>query len=158
MAKRPHYGDSGTTRDFAGQTIDKNSCLTNALGDIDELIAYLGLVRYIVKNESLFIKKIQLQLQAISSTIANFPNPELHLTIDDLDKKIDQIDSNFQYNTKFYIPGDKEIPTFINIARTVCRRAERSVVGQKPEDKKIIAFMNRLSTYLFALQIYFDKQ
>ncbi|MFA4930444.1 MAG: ATP:cob(I)alamin adenosyltransferase [Patescibacteria group bacterium] len=158
MSKKLHPGDSGYTNDFANNRQKKGDCLTNALGDIDELIAYLGLVKYIVKEDKEFITNIQKQLQTFAASLANYPHQEQYVTLTELEQKINLLNSKFTYDNQFFIPGHKEIPTFINITRTICRRAERSIVQQKPDDSSIIPFMNRLSTYLFALQIYYDKK
>lgn len=157
MAKHKHFGDGGETQDFAGHKISKGDCLIESLGDVDELIAHLGLVKYIVKNEAYFITKIQLQLQSFLSTIADYPSPTEHLALTELDYRIEELESNFRYDDFFYLPGGKEIPTFINITRTICRRAERSIAKQKQKNSKILPFLNRLSTYLYALLIYYDK-
>ncbi|MBU0648127.1 ATP:cob(I)alamin adenosyltransferase [Patescibacteria group bacterium] len=152
-----HHGDSGSTRDYTGKQYSKDDLPIQTLGEIDELIAYLGLIRYILKStpESKFIFKIQEQLKSFSAQIAQYNNVTHHVSLENLESKINDINSKYPPIKDFYIPGDKEIPTFLNIVRTVCRRAERSIVRLKPQDKTIIPFLNRLSTYIFSLQMYY---
>lgn len=158
MNKKNHSGDLGCTQDFCGQQLPKDSKIINLIGNIDELIAHLGLIKLIVKDDKMFIHKIQSQLQSYSSILSGFLQVEYHLTVYDLDHEISIIEQKYQMPNKFFIPGDKEISTFINLARTVCRRTERSAVNLKPLEPEIIKFLNRLSTYLFALTIKYDKE
>lgn len=150
-----HPGDSGFTSDFAGNKYSKDSCLIESLGNLDELIAYLGLVRFICQQDADFILKIQQQLKTFASLIASYPDSNSYLDVTELDHKIESISKNIPPIKNFFLPGEKEIPTFINIARTICRRTERSIVNSHPKELKIIKFTNRLSDYLFYLQMYY---
>jgi cob(I)alamin adenosyltransferase len=147
-------GDLGQTKNFSGDAIPKDSKIINAIGNLDELIAHLGLIRYILPDQTNFIEIIQKQLGIIAAEISNFQTNTEHCTVNDLEKEIEVLKAKSPGQTSFYLPGTKEKPIFINIARTVCRRTERSIVNIKPSPIKAIKFLNRLSTYLFALQIY----
>ncbi len=148
-------GDIGDTSDFKGNKIKKNSNLIDCIGNIDELIAQIGLLRYILKEESDFLHKIQMQLSDIAASIAKHSSENNYVTTSDLEEKMKYLKNNSPEIKEFYIPGETEKPVFINIARTVCRRCERSVFKIKMKDQVQTEFLNRLSSYLFALQIYY---
>jgi len=154
--KRP--GDIGDTSDFKGNKIKKNSNIIDCIGNIDELMAHIGLLRYILKEESDFLLKIQMQLSVIAATIAKHSSNTNHVTTFDLEKRIKFLKNNSPKIEEFYIPGEKEKPVFINITRTICRRCERSVFRIKMKDQIQTEFLNRLSSYLFALQIYYHHK
>lgn len=150
-----HRGDQGYTSDFSGNILPKNSKLIDCLGDIDELIAYLGLIRFICPKEKNTIFLIQKQLSGYASVLANFPFENQYITTSQLDQEIDNLNQSIPYSNQFYIPGDHEIPTFINLARTVARRTERSANKLETPPLTILQFLNRLSSYLFALQMHY---
>jgi len=152
----PHYhpGDFGQTTNFSGKKSAKDSKTINAIGNIDELVAYLGLISYIDPPTDDFIKKIQQQLISTAAEISGCSDTITYCTTAELETQISILKEHSPTLTSFYLPGDKEKPIFINIARTVCRRTERSVVNIKPAPKKAVQFLNRLSSYLFQLQIF----
>jgi cob(I)alamin adenosyltransferase len=78
---------------------------------------------------------------------------ELETWMDEMDKKLEPL----QY---FILPGGGKAATFLHVARTVCRRAERSLVflNQSEEVRpELIKYLNRLSDYLFVLARYVSK-
>ena len=153
-----HFGDHGETKDFQGNIIPKNSKLIDCLGEFDELIAHLGIVRLICSENKDTIFLIQKQLTSYASVLANFPTTNHYFTSQQLDQEIDYLNQSIPYSNQFYIPGDREIPTFINIARTVARRTERSINRLDTPPQEILQFINRLSSYLFVLQMYYHHK
>ncbi len=153
-----HFGDNGYTKDFHGNILPKNSKLIDALGDLDELIGYLGLIRYISLEHKKTVFLIQKQLSCFASILANFPTNNQYISTNELDNQIKKIESNTPYPKQFYLPGDSEIPIFINITRTIARRAERSINRLETPPPEILKFLNRLSSYLFALQMHYHYQ
>ncbi len=153
-----HFGDNGYTRDFQGNILPKNSELIDALGDLDELIAYLGLIRYTSSEHKKTIFLIQKQLSCFASILANFPTNNRYISTTDLDNYIQQLTVATPHSKQFYIPGDREIPVFINICRTIARRTERTINKLDTPPPEITQFLNRLSSYLFALQMYYHYQ
>lgn len=156
ISTRP--GDEGKTNNFTGETLDKDSKIINAIGNIDELIAYIGLIRYILPAESEFLQNTQKQLSRFAAELAKYSNTDIVQTVEDLEIKINFFRDNSPKITEFYLPGEKEKPIFVNITRTICRRCERSLVNIKPSPLNAAKYLNRLSTYLFALQIYYHYQ
>ncbi|MEI6900735.1 MAG: cob(I)yrinic acid a,c-diamide adenosyltransferase, partial [Bacteroidota bacterium] len=71
-----------------------------------------------------------------------------------LEKEIDEMNRSLPELTHFILPGGHPAVSFCHVARTICRRAERSVIRlskSKPGDEIIIKYLNRLSDYLFVL-------
>ena len=153
-------GDKGTTGLFGPTRVSKHHPRLDAYGTVDELNAYLGLLRsYPVEEE---IKKdicqIQKKLFTIGSNLANDDKsgtikiPEIKTEdIIVLERRIDEITENLPELTAFIIPGGHAAPSFCHIARSICRRAERMVVRLNENHTIILQYLNRLSDYLFTL-------
>jgi cob(I)alamin adenosyltransferase len=151
-----HTGDSGYTRNFAGSSTSKSDPIIAGIGEIDELNAWLGLIRYIIKSpEKTYLNQIQHQLMSYMSILSGFTENKSYITTGALDFLIEKYAALAPAPRNFIVPGDQEIPTFINLARAVCRRCERQLVICQAEPP-IIMFFNRLSTFLFHLQIYYQ--
>lgn len=141
----------------------------NLLGNMDELNAHLGLLRSLIyttrikKQKSLTIKilNIQKEIFQINAYIAGATKKKLdnftpisNKNIQRLEREIDHFWKQLPKLTSFVIPGDNLLNATTHIARTVCRRAERSLVElaqQQNIEKTILAYMNRLSDWLFVL-------
>jgi cob(I)alamin adenosyltransferase len=159
-------GDRGDTGLFGGGRVPKSHPRVVAYGDVDELNSVLGLCRATepMPRVDEVLLPIQRDLLAIGALLAT-PNPEKmreHLTkarIDDarirsLEAAIDAGDLEIEPLKAFIIPGGTQKAAILHVARTVCRRAERSVVAmQKSEAIPSIAvvYLNRLSDLLFTL-------
>ncbi|MGZ5244741.1 MAG: cob(I)yrinic acid a,c-diamide adenosyltransferase [Bacteroidia bacterium] len=156
-------GDKGQTSLIGGVKVPKHSDRINAYGTVDELNSCIGVVRdlYIESNarESLF--QIQNLLFTIGSHLAAHPEkskmklPEI--TEDDvvfLEKEIDRMNESLLELTHFILPGGHIASSHCHVARCVCRRAERIVVGLAEVEMVepiLIKYLNRLSDYLFVL-------
>src|ERR1051325_2425173 len=159
-------GDRGDTGLFGGGRVPKSHPRVVAYGDVDELNSVLGLCRATepMPRVDEVLLPIQRDLLAIGALLAT-PNPEKmreHLTkarIDDariraLEAAIDAGDLEIEPLKAFIIPGGTQKAAILHVARTVCRRAERSVVAmQESEAISSIAVvsLNRLSDLLFTL-------
>jgi cob(I)alamin adenosyltransferase len=156
-------GDDGSTSLSGGRRVPKYSLRVEAYGTIDELIAWIGLIRVRTSDperaETLLYIQDQLMrcAAALSYDISNNTGrkviPEMNCT-EIIEKAIDKMEGKLTPLKNFILPGGHEMATFCHIARCVCRRAERSVVELKategsPEIVNII--LNRLSDYLFVL-------
>lgn len=154
-------GDKGTTGLIGGTRVPKYSLRIEAYGTVDELNSYIGLLRgqFLKKPFKTELIEIQDRLFTLGSLLAQDPDkksmklPQLHQSdIDLLEKAIDRMDTELPPMKSFVLPGGNEIVSFCHIARCVCRRAERIVVQLSEEtkvDELIIAYLNRLSDYLF---------
>ncbi len=153
-------GDDGTTGTFGGGRVEKNSTRMHAVGDVDELNAAIG----IVQDETL--TPIQSLLFDVGADIATPKEHDQVRRIDTtdialLEKWIDDADGQNEKLTAFVLPGGCTASARLHLARTICRRAERSISTLVQEDgcsKEILIFINRLSDLLFALARLANKQ
>ncbi len=157
-------GDQGTTALFGGKRISKADLRIDAYGTVDELNAYIGLLRDLDVNHKRkgFLIEIQDRLFTIGSILATEPGnnkvkiPALQVeNIQTLEKEIDSMEGELPPMRVFVLPGGHTSVSFGHIARTVCRRAERLAVALDDQEKKVdllvIQYLNRLSDYLFVL-------
>jgi cob(I)alamin adenosyltransferase len=156
-------GDDGNSSLVAGQRVAKDDQRLEAYGTVDELNAWIGLLSEqiggMAKNESGFLQKIQHDLFVIGSLLACEKVVEGVPTLAEcktlaIEEQIDNIQLQLQPLTQFILPSGAALISQTHIARTVCRRAERCVVGCKGfvlQKLDIIKYLNRLSDYLFVL-------
>ncbi|MFQ3576777.1 MAG: cob(I)yrinic acid a,c-diamide adenosyltransferase [Cytophagales bacterium] len=161
-------GDLGMTSTFGGTELHKSNILVNAYGDVDELNANLALVASLFQDSmSNFLISIQDYLFVIGSHLAT-DSPEFKHKLPplyesktlDLELMIDKMESELPKMTHFILPGKSFETGLIHVARTVCRRAERSVVEASLKNEinpLIIQYLNRLSDFLFVLSRYKAK-
>ena len=150
-------GDDGTTGMADGSRIDKSSSLIEAIGEIDELNSWIGLLCTLpeLHKEADTLKKIQNCLFDVGGSLTMRSQMILdpsHITL--LDKRIKLINKKLPDLENFILPGGHESSSKTHIARTVCRRAERAIVKAKKSDDvdiNSIAYLNRLSDFLFVL-------
>jgi ATP:cob(I)alamin adenosyltransferase len=138
-------GDKGKTGTFSGKRISKSSELINAIGAIDELNSFLGTIGGLTE--------IQRNLFTINSILTG---AKLELPKDatrKLEREIDKWEGSMPVLKNFIIYSGSKKATQIFFARSLTRRAERSLVNLKIKSQKleIFAYINRLSDYLFML-------
>jgi cob(I)alamin adenosyltransferase len=159
-------GDEGKTGLIGGTRVPKFDLRIDAYGTVDELNSYMGLLRDTsiedrYKEEIIFIQD---RLFTLGSWLASDPEkskmtlPEIRQTdIEKLESSIDFMDEALEPMKFFVLPGGHQNVSFCHIARCVCRRAERLVVElneNSPQNPIILAFLNRLSDYLFVYGRY----
>lgn len=156
-------GDQGTTSLFGGKRVSKADLRIDSYGTVDELNAYIGMLRDQEVNHKRndFLIEIQDRLFTIGSILAAEPGnnkvkiPALQEeNIQSLEKEIDSMEAGLPPMRVFVLPGGHASVSFGHIARTVCRRAERLTVAldhQEKVDTLVIQYLNRLSDYLFVL-------
>lgn len=168
-------GDKGTTSLYGGTRISKNNIRIHTYGEVDELNSYMGLIRsyntqkeidnqlQIIQN-SLFDLGAELATPADKMILANGKNRLTHLisekSISQLEEWIDAMEKQLPSLTQFILPTGTVVTSTSHIARTICRRAERSIVSlNEVEDIRPIGqkYLNRLSDYLFVLARYFGN-
>lgn len=163
-------GDKGQTGLIGGTRVPKHSLRIEAYGTVDELNSYLGLLRdkAISDNFKEEIIFIQDRLFTLGSLLAEDPEkskmklPQLNASdIEELEKSIDRMDGELPAMKSFVLPGGHETVSFCHIARCVCRRAERLACNLAEDvtvNPLIIAYLNRLSDYLFTYSRYLSLQ
>jgi cob(I)alamin adenosyltransferase len=155
-------GDDGTTSLPGGKRVPKFDLSIEACGSIDELIAWIGLLRDFRENEGR--KEILLYIQGqLMRCAASLGDKECKRVKDCLparecvtkiENEIDRMNARLPLRKKFSLPGGHILVSYCNIARCVCRRAERDVFrlnDSKKIPEIICEFLNRLSDYLFVL-------
>lgn len=156
-------GDDGTTSLSGGRRVPKHSPRVEAYGSVDELIAWIGLLRDQRENEArkhlLIYFQDQLMRCAASLAYDNQNNSsKLVLPENDciaiVEKEIDKMEETLPQLRNFILPGGNQVISYCQITRCVCRRAERAIsrLNESEETDEIInKFINRLSDYLFVL-------
>jgi cob(I)alamin adenosyltransferase len=159
-------GDTGETALFGGGRVPKSHPRVAAYGDVDELNSVLGLVRAAAPQEffdSLF-EAIQRDLFVIGGHLAT-PDPDKvraalaraelsPARVAEFERAIDEADLELPPLKAFVLPAGTEKAARLHVARTVCRRAERSVVELAGTDEVpalFLVYLNRLSDLCFAL-------
>ncbi|WP_108125583.1 cob(I)yrinic acid a,c-diamide adenosyltransferase [Saccharospirillum mangrovi] len=150
-------GDDGDTGLGLAQRIGKDSLRIAAIGDIDELNANIGfLVQALpaAHNDQPRLSQIQHDLFDLGGELA-MPGHELldAILVEQLETDIDRINANLPPLKDFILPGGSEAAARCHLARTVCRRAERSLVAfnrsEQPGHVLAQQYLNRLSDWLF---------
>lgn len=155
-------GDTGETGLFGGARVPKYHPRVEAYGTVDELNSYIGLLRDLIETPQYraVLKEIQDRLFTLGAVLASDPDNKIltfDLTETDvqlLENQIDSMESALPTLKNFILPGGHVTVSYCNIARTVCRRAERLVVAlcaEQPTNPLSIQYLNRLSDYLFVL-------
>ena len=166
-------GDTGTTKTFGcDQRISKSSSIAEALGSLDEINSFLGLIKIkagditfslpdnkIIVSET--IDRIQQDLFIIQAELAGAPKTITPEKVKCLEEIIDNIEKTLPPIKTFFVSGGVELATLSDIARTIARRAERRVIGVVDEGKTKIgkdtlAYLNRLSSVLYAFARNFN--
>ena len=155
-------GDGGETGTFGGPRVRKDDARVEAMGDVDELNAVIGLARCDGLDERMdqLLRSIQNELFDLGAQIAT-PEPERLGTkrvtaglIARLESAIDEYEAQLPPLTAFILPGGVRPAAMLHLARTVCRRAERRVVALSRHAEiaeEVIVYLNRLSDLLFVL-------
>lgn len=156
-------GDHGTTSLFGGKRVSKADLRIDSYGTVDELNAWIGLLRDqdVNKKREADLVEVQDRLFTIGSILATEPgNTKLKvpaLTPSDvslLEARMDAMDEQLEPMRSFVLPGGHAAVSFGHVARTVCRRAERLVIALGATElvnPLVIQYLNRLSDYLFML-------
>lgn len=159
-------GDAGDTGLFGGGRVRKDHPRVAAYGDVDELNSVIGLVRATppLHDFDPLLESIQRDLFSIGGHLAT-PDPEKvkkalekadlsESRISVFETAIDAADRELQPLRAFVLPAGTPKAAALHVARTVCRRAERSVVhlaGEAPVPDLFLVYLNRLSDLLFTL-------
>ncbi len=164
-------GDDGTTALFGGKRVSKDDPRVEAYGAVDELNSMIGVAVSVMRRRRLIsaLQDIQNELFNIGSELASAgaKRADVAALFTDADRKIaalealtDEYDSKLPALRTFILPGGSQAGALLHLCRTVCRRAERSIVtlGRKEEVRPAIgAYLNRLSDLLFVLARYENR-
>jgi len=156
-------GDTGETSLFDGTRARKDDPRVDAYGEVDELNAWLGLVRASSPGAPVDaeVAAIQRDLFALGAQLAD-PADKLAARVTKaivsdaevarLEQTIDRLDAALPPLRRFVLAGGTPAGAALHVARTVCRRAERRIVAlDPPVDPVLVRYINRLSDLLFVL-------
>jgi cob(I)alamin adenosyltransferase len=159
MALFTGKGDGGTTKVFGcdQQRISKSSELPEALGTLDELNSFLGLVKVKADEETAAtLRDVQEVLFIVQAETAGADKRVGERRVKEVEALIHEIEKEIPPITSFSIAGGSELSALLDVARTLARRAERRLIGVHDAKLRELsaptrAYMNRLSSLLFAL-------
>lgn len=157
-------GDKGTTSLVGGTRVPKHHARLEAYGTVDELNSHLGLLVSLLPdaNDATFVQGIQNELFVVGSNLATDQQTTALRqasvieteVLEAMEQEIDRIDATLPPLKAFVLPGGCQASSQCHVCRCVCRRAERRILAlqeQTPVDPQLLAYMNRLSDYLFVL-------
>lgn len=162
-------GDDGSTSIMNGNKLDKKDTLMEAIGDIDELNSSIGVSLFYVRDDQVRneLKLIQNELFSIGALLAAVGSKEFSkakmekIQIERIEKEIESMASMMPPLTKFVLPSGSEESSHIHLSRSIARRAERHVVSAAQKytiEKEVLAYLNRLSSYLFVVALYLNHK
>ena len=153
-------GDKGSTSLLGGYKVSKDNLRVAAIGDVDELNAHIGLLYSQLSFHKEILFNVLNNLFVIGAQLAaydqdKFKIPKLNLEeVQILEQHIDAMQENLEPMTHFILPTGDLLTSYIHIARSVCRRAERSLVALNATEnihENILIYINRMSDYLFVI-------
>lgn len=158
-------GDKGETALLGGRRVSKDHRRVAAYGDVDEICALLGVVKAHSNQTPLndLLQQVQRDLFAIGAQLADpkaaigSKKAKAAVTaahVERLEAAIDGREADLPALAAFILPGGSVPGSLLHLARTVCRRAERSIVSlarAHAVDPLLLAYLNRLSDLLFVL-------
>jgi cob(I)alamin adenosyltransferase len=165
-------GDKGTTSLVGGKRVQKSNLRIEAYGTVDELICHIGLLRDQGSTgmDQQWLIRIQDRLMVCAAILASdcedcrVKIPEIQPSdIKELEDAIDVMEKELPVLTSFILPGGHTVSSIAQIARTVCRRAERRIVEASAKHfvpDIVLQYINRLSDFLFVLsrKLLIDNQ
>lgn len=159
-------GDDGSTGLLYGGRVDKDDVRTTAYGTVDECVSALGMARAELDGDLHdLVLQVQRDLFAVGAQLATKVDDWGKLQVgvskvdqgmvDALDVRIDASVERHPLPGEFVVPGGTRAAAALDLARTICRRAERHVVAMKRADllpdEAPLRYLNRLSDYLYVL-------
>jgi len=152
-------GDEGLTGLVTGQRVSKSNNRINTIGEIDELNSFIGLslteeVPKIIRDVLHIIQHNLFDIGAEIATLMGVTTKESQVNY--LEKTIDDLTSRLDILREFILPGGCKAAAQIHVARSICRRAERSCHKLTDINPVTLRYLNRLSDLLFTIARYLN--
>ncbi|MEP4533645.1 MAG: cob(I)yrinic acid a,c-diamide adenosyltransferase [Cyclobacteriaceae bacterium] len=157
-------GDKGSTSLLGGKKVSKSHERIEAYGNIDELNSFVGLlkdhpdVEAKIGQQFYWIQEHLFTIGSLLATESDFKGFELpqvsEIHIKQLEVWIDKYTAELPELKNFILPGGHQAVSLCHVCRTVCRRAERSIIKLAADEEigpNIVPFVNRLSDYFFVM-------
>ncbi len=161
-------GDRGETSLFGRDRVRKTDPRIEALGDLDEAQAALGLARAAIRGrDRSLVLELQRGLYRVMAEVATPDRARLRSRIDataveELDATIERLRARTDVEGRFVVPGEDPASASLDLARTVARRAERAVVAladaKAVDGEHVLPWLNRLSDVLFLLSRALERK
>ncbi|MGE0128631.1 MAG: cob(I)yrinic acid a,c-diamide adenosyltransferase [Blastocatellales bacterium] len=160
-------GDAGETSLVDGSRVSKADPRVAAYGDVDELNSLLGIARVDLADAQLndALGKIQNELFIAGADLASPPGIQVPRIAEEhvaeMERLIDLLLEELEPLREFILPGGTQLGAALHLARTVSRRAERSVVAlasQSGINEHALIYLNRLSDLLFVMARIANKR
>ena len=172
-------GDSGTTKLFdcpQGKRLSKNAAVFEALGTLDELNCSLGFAIVLAKRSrdtlnlsgqktfyAAILERLQNTLFAIQAELGGADIHPSNADVNFAEFVVAEVETVLPPVTSFVVPGGGETGAYLDVCRTIARRAERSVIEALEKDGRSVSeatlkFLNRLSSVLYALARFANYQ
>ena len=161
-------GDTGDTSLFGGQRVPKTNTRIDAYGTVDELNSQIGMALSLGVHSKIepCLQKIQDELFVLGADLATPPSKKAKIErissnhIQNTETRIDEFEEELDPLQFFIHPGGTPGAASLHVARTVCRRAERSCIKSQYHETvnpEVIIYLNRLSDLLFVLARFENK-
>lgn len=166
-------GDRGESGYYSGERRRKDDLVFAALGDIDETNSAIGAARAALnsaRRDDFGLLDLQRRLLRLSSMVATSPGHELYAGLEqitdsdviELERRQRALLAVTRIEPVFVLPGSSGESAAVDLARSICRRAERTVVAVVRERGRhdlhsCQNYLNRLSDYLFILARHVDQ-
>lgn len=152
-------GDKGETSLMSGERVKKSALRLEVYGTVDELSSFIGLAESRIEFEDFrqLFEKIQNDLYIAGADLSSTKESKFKVTENhwrQLEKDIDEFDSELEPLHKFILPGGSPEAALMHVCRTVARRAERQLVYLSEKEKineNCIIYLNRLSDLFFTM-------
>lgn len=171
-------GDDGTTGRLYGGRVPKTDIIVEAVGDVDEIVAVLGLARALASDPTTpgtgglegtkltdWLLRLQRELFVLGADISVNPERRHKLTeeislltareVAGLEQMIDDVTADYPLRPVFIVPGATALSAHLDHARTITRRTERACLraleAGNPITQPVLTYLNRLSDLLFVL-------
>jgi cob(I)alamin adenosyltransferase len=155
-------GDDGTTGMADGRRIAKDALLVHAIGEVDELNSHLAVLAcHIPPDFADALRTIQDELFNVGAELSMGETVIGQAHVGWLEQSLDELNRSLAPLQEFILPGGGLAASHCHVARAVCRRAERSLVSLRQQqvlNACLMAYINRLSDYLFVLARAISKQ
>ncbi len=157
-------GDDGTTGLFYGGRVRKDSDQPSAYGVVDEAQAVLGIARVEAERDGeldQLLVSLERDMYVLMAELATAPENRAKLTpgqssvsqemVDRLEPIIDDLTTRFEQPEEFVLPGQTRVAAYLDLGRTVVRRAERVSLSAAPPPSLVVPYLNRLSDLLWTM-------
>jgi cob(I)alamin adenosyltransferase len=165
-------GDEGETSLMYGRRFPKNNPRSEAYGAVDELSAALGLAR--ASCDDKFVSEqvfaVQKELINVMGELSTLPEDRQRYAKDGFQvidaKMVDRVGAVIAdlekdktlYPKDWVIAGGDPVSAALDLARTICRRAERHVAGLNDPNPEILRYLNRLSDLCWILARFYERK